>query len=136
MGTIFVAYGGPERRTTVLEFAAEQAATSDHDLLVYHIQETSEDSARAIREEIDRVVQRIAPDLAVEVRIDTRDEISDETNVSERKRLIDAVLAPDRDYEYVVMGDIERGSIEGLAHASLTEAVLRTHAIPVLLVPV
>jgi nucleotide-binding universal stress UspA family protein len=136
MGTIFVAYGEAEHRTAVLEFAVEQAAASDHDLLVCHIQESSKESARAIREEIDLVVQRIAPDLPVEVRINTRDEMSDQTNISAQKRLVDAILEPDRDYEYVVMGDIERGSIEGLAHASLTEAVLKTHAIPVLLVPV
>lgn len=136
MGTIFVAYGESEHRTAVLEFAVEQAAASDHDLLVCHISESSEASARAIREEIDLVVQRIAPDLPVEVRISTRDERSDQTNISVQKRLLDAVLDPDRDYEYVVMGDIERGSIEGLAHDSLTETVLKTHAIPVLLVPV
>lgn len=136
MGTIFVAYGEPKHRTTVLEFAVEQAAASDHDLLVYHAQESADESARATREEIDEVVQRIAPDLAVEVRIDTRDEVSDQTNISVQKLLMDAVLASDRDYEYVVMGDIERGSIEGLSHASLTKALLETHAIPVLLVPV
>jgi len=136
MGTIFVAYGEPEHRTTVLEFAVEQAAASDHDLFVYHAQESSDESTQATYEEIDQVVQRIAPDLAVEVQIDTRDEVSDQTNVSVQKLLIDAVLASERDYEYVVMGDVERSSIEGLSHASLTEAVLETHAVPVLLVPV
>ncbi len=33
MGTIFVAYGEPGHRNTVLEFAVEQAAASEHDLM-------------------------------------------------------------------------------------------------------
>lgn len=136
MGTIFVAYGEPGHRKIVLEFAIDQAAACGHDLLVYHVQESPAESAQQLREEIATVVQRIAPQLTFEVQIDSPGEFSDLTNVSTGKRLTDAILETDRDYEYVVMGDVERGSLEEFAHASATEAVLETHAVPVMLVPV
>ena len=44
--------------------------------------------------------------------------------------------ANDRDYEYVVMGNIEQGLIEEFLLSSMSEAVLDTHKIPVMLVPV
>lgn len=136
MGTIFVAYGESGHRNKLLEFAVEQAAASEHDLLVYHVQETEEESPDRIREEIETVIRSTAPEVTVEVELDFRDEFSDLTNVSKRKRLTNAILESDRDYEYVVMGGIERDPVEGLVHASMTEAVLELHAVPVMLVPV
>jgi hypothetical protein len=136
MGTIFVAYGEPGSRDTVLAFAVEQAAASGHDLLVYHVEESGEESASSIRDEVERVVENTAPGVDFEVGINFRDEVTDRTNVSKRKRLTDAIQESDREYEYVVMGDIERDSLEGLTHASMTEAVLGLHAVPVMLVPV
>lgn len=136
MGTIFVAFGSSENRNAVLEFAVEQAAASEHDLFVYHVQESEGESAQRIRDEIETVIQRTAPDVTFEVEIETRGEFSDRTNVSEEKLLTDAILESDRDYEYVVMGDSEHDFLDDLTHASMTETVLKTHAIPVMLVPV
>ncbi|MFB6266266.1 MAG: universal stress protein [Halodesulfurarchaeum sp.] len=136
MGTIFVAYGEPGHRNRVLEFAVEQAAASEHELFVYHIQEHDDESAKHTREEIAGVIERTDPTVTADVRINTRSEPSDLTNVSKRALLTEAILESDRNFEYVVMGDVERDTLEGLAHASMTEAVLETHAIPVLLVPV
>ncbi|QLG27160.1 universal stress protein [Halorarum halophilum] len=136
MGTIFVAFGGSEHRSNVLEFAVEQAAVSDHDLFVYHVQESEEESVQQIRDEIETVIRRTAPDLTFEVEIDTRGGFSDRTNVSEEKLLTDAILDSDRDYEFVVMGDREHDFLDDLMHSSMTETVLETHAIPVMLVPV
>ncbi|MFB6353863.1 MAG: universal stress protein [Halobacteriales archaeon] len=136
MGTIFVAYGEPGDREAVLRLAAEQAGAAGHDLLVYHVQEPESAPADVLRAEVDAVVADVAPDLEATVRVDPRDPVTDETNVSPAKRLVDAVLEEADDLEYVVMGDVERGSIDGLVHASMTEAVLDTHAVPVLLVPV
>lgn len=133
MGTIFVAYGEPEHRTSVLKFAAEQAAACDHELLVYHIQDPTADSAERVREEIESVVQGTAPGITFTVHINTPDDLS---RVSKRKRLTDAIIESDREYEYVVMANIERDSPEGFTHSSMTEAVLKTHAAPVMLVPV
>lgn len=133
MGTIFVAYGEPEHRTSVLEFAAEQAAACDHDLLVYHVQDPTADSAERVREETESVVQGTAPGIAFTVHINTPDDVS---RVSKRKRLTDAILESDREYEYVVMANIERASLQDFTHDSMTEAVLETHEIPVMLVPV
>jgi nucleotide-binding universal stress UspA family protein len=135
MGTIFVAYGKPDGRNTVLEFAVEQAAASEHDLFVYHVQESEGGPPDRIREEVETVIQRTAPAVTFEVATDSREEVSDRTNVSKRKRLTDAILESDRDYEYVVMGAIERDSLEGVVHTSMTEAVLKLHAVPVTLVP-
>lgn len=136
MGTIFVAYGSSEHRDTVLEFAVGQAAVCEHELFVYHVQESEGESVKRIRDEIESVIQRTAPDVTFEVKIDTRGEFSDRTNVSEEKLLTDAILESDRDYEYVVMGHGEHDFLDDLIHASMTETVLETHAIPVMLVPV
>lgn len=136
METIFVAYGEPGHRNTVLEFATEQAAASKYDLLVYHVYENEEESVQQVREEIETIIERIAPGLSFEIEINTRNGTSDLTNVSKQKRLTDAILESDRDYEYIVMGDIERDSLEEFTHASMTKAVLEMHAVPVMLVPV
>ncbi|UPV73209.1 universal stress protein [Halorussus limi] len=136
MGTIFVAFGGSEHRNTVLEFAVEQAAVSGHDLFVYHVQESEDESVEQIRDEIETVIQRTAPDVTFEVKIQGRGEFSDRTNIAEEKLLTDAILESDRDYEYVVMGDREHNFVDELLHPSMIETVLKTHAIPVMLVPV
>ncbi|QLC35013.1 universal stress protein (plasmid) [Halarchaeum sp. CBA1220] len=136
MGTIFVAYGEPERRTAVLEFAARQASASGHDLYVYHVQEGEEEDAAALRTEAEEVLARVAPGVTADVAVEERESFSDDTNVSPQKRLTDAVLESGREYEYVVMGAVERTAVEGVTHASMTKAVLETRAVPVLLVPV
>jgi len=136
MGTVFVAYGGSGRRQAVLEFAADQAAASGYDLVVYHARESTDEPVEEITEEIESVLQESAPGLVFEVQTDSREEISDRTNVSKHKRLTDAVLEADRDYEYAVMGHVQRGSIEEFARASMTKAMLEAHALPVVLVPV
>ena len=136
MGTIFVAYGQPGHRKTILEFAIERAVASDDDLLIYHVQESEDESAQQLREEIEQVVEQTDPSVTYTVEINYRGEASDQTNISTQKRLTDAILESDTDYEYVVMGDVERGAVEELTHASMTTAVLATHAVPVLLVPV
>ncbi|AKH97555.1 universal stress protein [Halanaeroarchaeum sulfurireducens] len=136
MGTIFVAYGGPGNKNAVLEFAVEQAAASEHDLLVYHVLEDEQESSQEIREEVERVVESVDPSVTYEVQFNTRSEVSDRTNISKQKRLTSAIQESDRDYEYVVMGCVERPTIEGIVHASMTEAVLEMHSTPVMLVPV
>lgn len=45
------------------------------------------------------------------------------------------VESADRDYEYVVMGNIERGPIEEFFLSDMSEAILDTHTLPVMLVP-
>lgn len=136
MGTIFVAYGGePDERTTLLAFAAERAAASGDDLFVYHVQETADESAQALRSEIADVMERTAPEVDFEVDLNFQSEFTEDENVSNQKRLTDAVLSAGP-FEYVVMGDVERGTIEELVLPSMTEAVLETHEVPVLLVPV
>lgn len=136
MGTILVAYGEPGDREEVLRVAAEQAGAAGYDLLVYHVQEGDDESAEAVEAEARAVVAEVAPDVDVEVRVDAREELSDATNVSPQKRLVDAILEDAESYEYVVMGDVERGAVDELVHASMTTAVLKAHAVPVLLVPV
>ncbi|MDZ7702532.1 MAG: universal stress protein [Halobacteriales archaeon] len=136
MGTLFVAYGEPGERSAVLEFALERAAAAGDDLLVHHVIESETAEPDAIREEIAATVERVAPDVAYEVRLDDRGVYSDESNVSARKRLIDAILEDGVEYSYVVMGNVEHGAIEELSLSSMTEAVIDAHAIPVLLVPV
>lgn len=136
MACIFVAYGVTESRVPVLEFAVERAMAAGDELLVHHIQESPEDSPDEIREEVAAVIERLAPDVQYEVRIDDHGVYSEDTNVSKQKRLIDAIMEDEREYAYVVMGNIERGTIEELTLSSMTEAVLETHAIPVMLVPV
>lgn len=136
MGTIFVAYGGHEGREAVLAFAAERAAASGDDLYVYHAQESVDEAEEPFRREIEAVIERTAPGVDYEVAIERREAESDRTNVSNRKRLVDAILAGDREFECVVMGEIEHGPIESIALPSMTEAVLETRAVPVVLVPV
>lgn len=136
MGTIFVAYGESKHRNTVLKFAAKQAADCDHSLFIYHIQGSTVDSIKRIQEKVERVIEKTAPQVPFTVHINTPDEESGLTNLSKPKRLIDAILETDAEYEYVVMGDIERGPFEDLTHDSLTRALLETHSIPVMLVPV
>ncbi|MFB6118042.1 universal stress protein [Halosegnis sp.] len=135
MSTLFVAYGEPGRET-VLTVAAERAAAAGDALFVYHVQETPDESADEVRAEIERVLAATAPDVKVDIEIAVRAEHSEDTNVSRQKLVTDALLAEDREFAYAVMGDVERGSVDGFVHASLTEAVLATHAVPVLLVPV
>lgn len=136
MGTVFVAYGEADSRTPVLEFALERAAAAGDEIFVHHILESTEDSADAVREEVASIVARVAPEVPYNVRIDNRGVSSDASNVSRQKRLTDAILQDDREYAYVVMGNVERGAIEELAMSSMTEAVLDSHEVPVLLVPV
>ena len=136
MATVFVAYGEPDERTAVLEFALERAAAAGDDLLVHHVIEGDAEDPEAIRTEVAETVERVAPDVAYEVRLDDRGVYSDESNVSTRKRLVDAILEDGREYAYVVMGNVEHGAIEELTLSSTTEAVLDSHAVPVLLVPV
>lgn len=135
MTTVFVAFGEPEQRATVLGFAAKQATASGYSLYVYHIHE-SEEPAQSIRAEAERIITDAPGQIDYDIDIDQREEFSDLTNVSRQKRLTDAIFSADRDFEYVVMGDIERDRLENFSHASLTRAVLERHAIPVLLVPV
>ncbi|MFT4923152.1 MAG: nucleotide-binding universal stress UspA family protein [Haloarculaceae archaeon] len=68
--------------------------------------------------------------------INAPDGASDRTNISKQKRLADVLLETDREFEYIVMGNVDRGSVERLVLPSMTEAVIGTHEIPVLLVPV
>lgn len=96
MGTIFVAYGEPGYRTEVLEFAARQAAASEHDLFVTTFK-SDDESAQQIREEIEGVIENTAPEVACNTKINQRGEASDQTNVSRQKRLIDAILESDTD---------------------------------------
>jgi len=72
----------------------------------------------------------------VEVDLNAETDDTEAAAVSKQKRLTDAVLEGDREFEYVVMGEVEHGRIEELMLPSLTEAVLGTHEVPVLLVPV
>lgn len=139
MGTILVAYGKDPYRNTVLEFAIERAASANDDLFVYHINEPEDDSPEQIRAEIEQAIQQTAPDVSVEIAIEelsTLQEKFEHSKVSKQKQLIDIIESPERDYEYIVMGNIERGPIEGFFLSSMSEAVLDTHAIPVMLVPI
>lgn len=135
MGTIFVAYGDHDGREDVLAFAAERAAASGDDLLVYHV-EDGEESPGAVREEVAGVIERVAPDVSYETRIPVPANDSDLSNVSTQKRLLDAVLGTDREFEYVVMGNVERGTVERFVVPSMTEALLESRGVPVVLVPV
>jgi nucleotide-binding universal stress UspA family protein len=135
MGTIFVAYGDHDGRESVLAFAAERAAASGDDLFVYHIEEAEDQSAAAVREEVATVIERIAPDVDIEVNVAVNGEYSDRSNVSKRKRLLDVITRSGREFEYAVMGNVERGPVENLVLPSMTEAVLESQSIPVVLVP-
>lgn len=135
MPCIFVAYGDPDCREAVLEFAVNRAAVSGDDLLVHHIRQSQEASDQQIRGEIDSTVERVAPQVTYEVQIDSKEVHTDAGNVSKQKRLTNAILQDPRDFVYVIMGNIERGIIEEITLSSMTEAVLETHEVPVLLVP-
>lgn len=129
MGNILVAYGG-DRRKGVLEVAVERAAAGGHELYVLHVQGEPGDSSTGIRDEIEAIVQQTDPYIVYDIDIDR----ADEGGGSTQDRLIGAIDA--RAYEYVVMGAVNRGSIEDFTHSSMTEAVLEERVIPVLLVPV
>lgn len=137
MGTIFVAYGGvPEERATVLEFAAERAAASGDGLFVYHAREVADESARELEAEVRDTVDQVDPDIPVEVDLNVEADDAEAAEVSKQKRLTDTILESGREFEYVVMGEVEHGRFEELVLPSMSEAVLNTHRIPVLLVPV
>lgn len=136
MGVMFVAYGERERRTEVLAFAVEQASSCDHELVVYHIQEARSESVPEIREEIESVVQQTDPFLVYDIEIDRVDDRSPVTGASKQELLRQAIFDADRTYTCVVMGAVERGPIADITHSSMTKAVLKEHAVPVVLVPV
>jgi nucleotide-binding universal stress UspA family protein len=134
MGTIFVAYGG-ENRAAVLETAINRAHADGHDLYVYHVLER-ESVRRNVRDEIHSVIERPDPTVVVDIEIDRADSHpADDGEPSKENLLRTALRTGDSDYEYVVMGDIDRGTIEGFIHASMTEAALEEAACPVMLVP-
>lgn len=139
MGTVFAAYGSEPHREAVLEFAAERAVAAGDDLFVYHIRESEDQPADRTRTEIEGILQRTAPDLDFETTIedmDTQQGEYERSTVSKQKQLIDVITTTDREYEYVVMGNVDHGPIEEFLLSSTSEAVLDTHAIPVMLVPV
>lgn len=135
MGAIFVAYGERDGRADVLEFAVDQATSCGHDLVVYHVQEAESESPHEVREEIESVVQQRDPFVVYDIEIESLEDHSGEAGPSKQELLLGAVFETDRDFEYVVMGDIERGPIEDIAHSSMTRAILDEGSIPVLLVP-
>lgn len=120
----------------MLEFVAEQASASGFDLLVYHIQETPSESAMEVREAIESIVQGVDPYLVYDIVIERWDDRSGESDSSKQERLLEAIFGSDRDVEYVVMGEIERGPIEEFTHSSVPKAVLNERTIPVTLVPI
>lgn len=136
MAAIFVAYGERERRTEILEFAVDQATSCGHELVVYHIQEAKSESVPEIREEIETVVQHVDPYLVYDIEIVRFDDQSRKTGRSKQEVLLRAIFETDREFAYVVMGEIERGPIAEITHSSMTKAVLNEHSIPVLLVPI
>lgn len=136
MGTIFVAYGDHDERESVLTFAAERAAASGDDLFVYHIEESEDVSAAAVREEVAAVIERTAPDVEFEVNVAVHGDHSDRSNVSKQKRLLDVLTQSGREFEYAVMGNLQHGAVESFVVPSMTEAVLESRSIPVVLVPV
>jgi len=136
MGTIFVAYGSHPGREKVLQFAVERAAASGDGLYVYHAQESVDEDSKPLRREIDAVLAEAASDVDAEVRIEPRGGESDRANVSTQKQLVDAIVDADREFTYVVMGEVEHGPLESITMPSMTEAALKTRTIPVLLVPV
>ena len=136
MGPIFVAYGDHGEREQVLAFAAERAAKSGDDLFVYHVEEGEEESPEDVREEVAGVVERTAPDVEYEINVAVHGDYTDRSNVSKQKRLLDVITQSGREFEYAVMGNVERGAVESLVIPSMTEAVLESRSIPVVLVPV
>lgn len=139
MGTLFVAYGKEQSRKPVLEFAAQRAAAAGDELFVYHIRELEDPPDERIRTEVEEVIQRTAPEVDFEVSIsglENQEGEYERSKVSKRKQLLDMIMATDRDYEYVVMGNVEQGPVEEFILSSMSEAVLDTQRIPVMLVPV
>jgi len=134
MGTIFVAYG-EGRRERVLEYAAGRAREAGDDLFVYHAQENADESGDEVRAEITLILEDAAPDVDAEVLIEEWRGESDETNVSGQKRLTDAIQGSDREWSYVVMGNVRHGAVESFVVPSMTEAVLELRTVPVMLVP-
>lgn len=135
MGTIFVAYG-EEGRERVLEYAADRAREAGDDLFIYHAQEDAGESGDEVRAEIESIREEAAPDIEAEVVIEEWRGESDETNVSGQKRLTDAIQRGDREWSYVVMGNVRHGTVESFVVPSMTEAVLELQTVPVMLVPV
>lgn len=135
MVAIFVAYGERDGRTKVLEFAVDQAISGGHTLVVYHVQEAKSESVPEIRAEVEAVVQQKAPSLIYDIEIDRPEDHSKRAGSSRQELLLSAIFETDRDFAYVVMGEIQRGPIEDITHSSMTTAVLNEHSIPVLLVP-
>lgn len=135
MGTIFVAYGERDRRTDVLKFAVDQAMSCGHEVVVYHIQEIESESTAEVREEIESIVQKKDPFLVYDIEIDRLEASSREAGNSKQELLLSAIFETDRDFAYVVMGEVKRGRIEGITHSSMTQPVLDEHSIPVMLVP-
>lgn len=135
MATVFVAYGEGGRED-VLAFAAERARESGDDLYVYHYQETASETADEVRAEIEAVLAEVAPDVSAEIVVETGRGGSDDTNVSSQKKLADAIEKTDREWSYVVMGNVEHGAVESFVLPSLTETVLDLRDVPVMLVPV
>ncbi len=135
MGTIFVAYGNRDRRADVLKFAVEQASAGGFELVVFHVQETPSESAMGVRAEIESVIEEIDPYLVYDIEIERPNNRS-EPAMAKEERLLKAIFDTDRDFEYVVMGTIERGPIEKFTHSSMTKAVLNKRSIPVTLVPI
>lgn len=136
MGTIFVAYGGGSHRHAVLETAVELASSGDHDVLVYHLKEEDTDPETTVRDEIRNAVEQVAPYVAYEIEIDGTEDAPDAGEPSRETRLLEAIDRPDREFEFVVLGDVDRGPVEQFTHPSLTRAVLNDATCPVTLVPV
>ncbi len=136
MGTIFVAYGERDGRTEILEFALDQATRCDHEVFVYHIQEAESESVDEVRTEIETTVQERDAFLVYDIEIERVDGRAGSSARSKQELLLEAIFESDRDFDYVVMGEIRRGPLEGITHSSMTEAVLKTHDIPVTLVPI
>lgn len=127
--TILVAYGSDDASESALRFAAERAARTGDRLHVLHVQ-TGDEDGPVTTETIDDVLDGIDVEYVLE---NLGFETGDAANVSVAKRLIDHVLSDD--YAYVVMGNKSKGALEEMLVGSVTEAVLETHAIPVMLVP-
>lgn len=136
MGTIFVAYGGGEHRNRVLETAVEQAAAGNHDVLVYHVMTEQTPDERRVRDEIRNVVQQRDPYVAYDIEIDGGAVDGTGTDDPKETKLLEAIDRSALDFEYVVMGDVNRGPVEQFTHSSMTRAVLNEATCPVMLVPV
>jgi nucleotide-binding universal stress UspA family protein len=130
--TVLVAYDGGEPSRRALTFAAERADRAGDHLHVYHVLEGEEDAGK-IRSEVESLLADAAPDVEYEVVVEGREQASDSTNVSLPRRVLDRIER--YNYAMVVLGNEEHGTLEGLTIPSVTEAVLETRSVPVLLVP-